>query len=90
MAWEDRRGRIDHGTDEYVWEQVRDDLQKEIARGAAGDLPPGARLPSGPELVDIYGVSKETVARAIKDLRDSGLIRTLRGRGTFVSRPKGK
>jgi DNA-binding transcriptional regulator YhcF (GntR family) len=49
-----------------------------------GSIPPGDRLPSGPELSQRYGVARQTVQNAIKVLRDEGLIVSRQGSGVFV------
>ena len=51
---------------------------------AGGDYPPGALLPSEPVLAERYGVSRPTVNRAISILRNEGVVRVERGRGTVV------
>ncbi|MGG7572554.1 GntR family transcriptional regulator [Streptomyces sirii] len=55
------------------------------ARIAAGDLKPGARLPSERDLAVEYGTSYVTMRRATSVLRERGLIVTVHGRGTFVA-----
>lgn len=67
---------------EYVYVQVANHI---AARIAAGDLPPGARLPAERDLAAEYGVAYLTVRRAAQELRDRGLIVTVMGRGTFVA-----
>jgi DNA-binding GntR family transcriptional regulator len=57
------------------------------ARIAAGDLPPGARLPAERDLAAEYGVAYMTVRRAAEVLRERGLIVTVHGRGTYVAQP---
>ncbi|OXM73357.1 MULTISPECIES: winged helix-turn-helix domain-containing protein [Amycolatopsis] len=84
MSWGDRSGRIDHHGPEYIWAQIANDIRHDIESGA---LPAGAKLPGGPELAEIYGVAKATAARAIKALRDEGLVTVVFGRGTFVTHP---
>lgn len=54
------------------------------ARIAAGDYPPGGRLPSLPELAAEFGVSLVTVRLAIGRLRQEGLIVSQQGTGNFV------
>ncbi len=49
-----------------------------------GDYPPGSLLPSEPVLAERYGVSRPTVNRAISILRNEGVVRVERGRGTVV------
>jgi DNA-binding GntR family transcriptional regulator len=48
----------------------------------AGGL--GPRLPSYMDLAHELGVSPMTIQRAIRVLRDEGLVETSPGRGTFV------
>jgi len=57
-------------------------------RGAiiARQLPPGSPLPSEPELTERYKVSRDTVRRAMRLLREIGLAEARRGVGHFVLR----
>lgn len=48
------------------------------------EIPPGERLPSGPELAERYGVARQTVRDALRVLRDEGLTVSRQGSGTFV------
>jgi GntR family transcriptional repressor for pyruvate dehydrogenase complex len=50
----------------------------------AHDLQPGARLPSGRELTEQYGVSRTVVRDAIAILEQRGLVETRAGSGVFV------
>jgi DNA-binding LacI/PurR family transcriptional regulator len=50
----------------------------------AGRLPPGARLPSEPDLAQQFGVSPLTVRKALERLERAGTIVRRRGSGTFV------
>jgi GntR family transcriptional regulator len=50
-----------------------------------GQLPPSTRLPSVRELATELAVAPNTVSRAYQELRESGLLVTKPGRGTFVS-----
>ena len=56
------------------------------ARIGSGELAPGARLRSERDLAEHYGVSYGTIRRAMEVLRDRGLITTIHGRGTFVTK----
>jgi DNA-binding transcriptional MocR family regulator len=49
-------------------------------------MPPGAPMPSEPELSERYKVSRDTVRRAMQVLRDIGITETRRGVGHFVTR----
>jgi DNA-binding LacI/PurR family transcriptional regulator len=51
---------------------------------AAGRYTAGGRLPSEPQLVKQFGVSRPTVARALLDLQSEGLIERRAGSGTYV------
>jgi len=55
----------------------------------AGRFKVGDRLPSEPELISKYGVSRATVREALISLEQEGWVRRLQGKGTFVNeRPK--
>ncbi len=82
---EDSERRFDpHGPD-LVYMLVADDI---AARIDCGDLPPGARLPSEADLAAEFGVAKMTARRAVRELRERGLIRTVIGKGSYVTRPE--
>lgn len=59
---------------------IRDELAGRIA---AGDLPPGARLPTVRELMAAYGVARATADRVVRLLAAEGLVVT-RGRGGTI------
>lgn len=61
--------------------RIVDDLRERID---SGDLGPGARLPSTRELIESYGVSTQTVQRAISVLRSEGVVESIPGKGVFV------
>ncbi|MFE5947997.1 GntR family transcriptional regulator [Streptomyces sp. NPDC056480] len=50
----------------------------------AGRLTAGGRIPGELEMAAMYGVARMTVARAVRELRERGLVQTVRGKGTFV------
>jgi GntR family transcriptional regulator of arabinose operon len=54
----------------------------------SGKLKDGDRLPSEAELVKQFGLSRPTVARALHDLQNLGLIERKVGSGTYVRRAK--
>ena len=54
-------------------------------RIASGELSAGTRLRAERDLATYYAVSYGTVRRAMKELRERGLIATIHGRGTFVN-----
>ncbi|NSL43213.1 winged helix-turn-helix domain-containing protein [Streptomyces sp. 8P21H-1] len=69
----------------YVYMQVADHI---TARIASGELRPGARLPGERDLGTEYGVTYLTARRAIRELRERGLVLTLPAKGTFVAYPE--
>jgi len=46
---------------------------------------PGERVPSEAELVERFGVSRITVSRAMRDLKQAGLVERRPGSGSFVT-----
>jgi DNA-binding GntR family transcriptional regulator len=52
---------------------------------ASGELLPGEQIPPVPRLSDTYGVSRNTALRALRVLRDEGLIKIEPGWGAFVA-----
>jgi DNA-binding GntR family transcriptional regulator len=78
----DKRGRIDHRAPRLLWQQVCDDLRADMD---AGVLAPDARLPAEPDLAEQYGVSRDTIRRAIQELVGEDRLVVLHGRGTFVT-----
>jgi len=67
---------------DLLYRRVADDI---AARIASGELKPGTRLRPERELAEHYGVAYHTVRRAMKVLRERGLIVSIHGRGTFVA-----
>lgn len=51
----------------------------------AGELAPGAQLPTESELCAVYSVSRTVVREAIARLRSEGLVIPRQGKGVFVS-----
>lgn len=51
----------------------------------AGELTPGAQLPSYPELAERHGVSQIVIRKAVELLLGQGLVRTQPRRGVFVA-----
>ncbi|QEL17971.1 GntR family transcriptional regulator [Limnoglobus roseus] len=55
-----------------------------LAEIAADKYAPSGRLPSESQLVARFGASRPTVARALRDLQEQGLIERRAGSGSFV------
>ncbi|MBI3829438.1 MAG: GntR family transcriptional regulator [Planctomycetes bacterium] len=60
-------------------------VQELIARIRAGELQPGSLIMSGPALSKRYGISYQTVVRALGELVERGWLVRQHGRGTFVA-----
>jgi len=75
---------VDPSAPEYVYVQLANAIAAQIE---SGRLQPGARLPGERELAEQYRVSVTSARRAVEDLRERGLARTLHGRGTFITEP---
>ena len=50
-----------------------------------GELKPGMRLPSEPQLAEMSGISRTSVREAVRGLQSIGILEIRRGQGTFVS-----
>ena len=72
---------IDRKGGSALWHQIGEILAADIA---AGTLAPGQKLPTEPELMERFGVSRFTVRQALGHLEQRGLVRAEQGRGTFV------
>jgi DNA-binding transcriptional ArsR family regulator len=54
-----------------------------------GTFPSGALLPPQRHLAERFGVSRDTVQRVLRELRDQGHVESRQGSGTRVIRPSG-
>ena len=72
---------IDRRRDEPLVLQILRQLQNAIETGR---VPRGARLPTEPQLMEHYGVSRNTVLTAYDELKARGLIVGRRGAGMRV------
>ena len=77
-----RRVKVDVNERTPLHEQVAADIRRAIADGEAK---PGERLPPARDLAAVLGVNSNTVLRALRVLRDEGLLEFRRGRGITVS-----
>lgn len=64
-----------------VYVSIADELARRIEDGI---YPAEGRLPAELDLVAEFGASRESVRRAVQELRDRGLIETVKGKGSYV------
>ncbi|HXZ77917.1 MAG TPA: GntR family transcriptional regulator [Streptosporangiaceae bacterium] len=73
---------IDHSSPVPLHEQVAAAIRRAVAEGEAGA---GERLPPAKDLAAVLGVNANTVFRALRTLREEGLVEFRRGRGVSVT-----
>jgi GntR family transcriptional regulator len=76
------RVKVNRHEDTELHEQVAAEIRRAIGEGEAR---PGDRLPPAKDLAAVLGVNSNTVLRALRRLRDEGLLDFRRGRGVTVS-----
>jgi DNA-binding GntR family transcriptional regulator len=69
----------------WLYAQIADQIRQRIV---SGELPPGSALPSEKALAAHHGVARQTVRRAVRLLKEEGVVYSSQGRGTFVG-PEG-
>jgi len=72
---------IDFNAARPIYEQVIEEIKKEIVRG---DINPGEKLPSQRQMAKNIDVNPNTVQRAYREMEARDLVETKRGRGTFI------
>ena len=73
----------DRNGEQPLYRQIAEHLERRIS---LGELPPGSALPSERKLAEQLGVNRSTVVQAYEELRASGIVESLAGSGTRVSR----
>jgi GntR family transcriptional regulator len=66
---------------EYAYVRIARELEQQIR---SGRIPTGGKLPGEQELAAAYSVAGGTVRRAVRELRERGLVETLASLGTYV------
>ncbi len=74
--------KVDRDEPVELHEQVAAEIRRAIADGEAN---PGERLPPARDLAAVLDVNTNTVLRALRALRDEGLLEFRRGRGITVA-----
>ena len=77
-----RNVRVDRDDSLDLHAQVAAEIRRAISDGEAK---PGERLPPAKDLAAVLGVNTNTVLRALRELRDEGLLEFRRGRGITVT-----
>ncbi|MEH7220488.1 GntR family transcriptional regulator [Bacillus toyonensis] len=62
-------------------ERLKDSIEK-------GHWTLGDKIPSENQLMEQFGVSRNTVKKAIEELVQEGILYRIQGKGTFVAKPK--
>jgi GntR family transcriptional regulator len=73
---------VDRSSSTALHDQVASQIRRSIAEG---DAKPGDRLPPAKDLAAVMAVNTNTVLRALRQLRDEGLLEFRRGRAIRVS-----
>ncbi|HST19137.1 MAG TPA: GntR family transcriptional regulator [Gaiellaceae bacterium] len=76
------RVKVDRADPTDLYEQVAGELRRAIA---SGEAKAGERLPPAKDLAAVLGVNTNTVLRALRMLRDEGLLEFRRGLGISVA-----
>ena len=74
--------KLDHDNHLELHKRVAAEIRRAIADGEAK---PGERLPPAKDLAHVLGANTNTVLRALRQLRDEGLLEFRRGRGITVT-----
>jgi GntR family transcriptional regulator len=74
--------KVDNGDPTPLYQQVAAEIRRSITDGEAK---PGERMPLAKDLARVLGVNTNTVLRALRELRDEGLLEFRRGRGITVA-----
>lgn len=78
---EDVEPALDPMSARPLYVQLADVVARKIK---SGELAPDRPIPSENHLAEEYGVARLTARRAAQELRERGLIVTVRGKGSFV------
>jgi len=74
--------RIDNASDRPVYQQIIDQVKRDIALGRLGK---DEKLPTVRQLAGQIAINPNTIAKAYQQLEREGIIMTRPGAGTFVA-----
>lgn len=72
---------------ELPYIQIAEGIREQIE---TGQLKPGDKLPSNRTLMEKYGAGTQTVQRAVRTLKEAGLVETRASRGVYVKAQRKK
>jgi GntR family transcriptional regulator len=73
---------IDYESGVPLYKQIMRQIEKGLARGV---VQPGMKLPTVREVAWELKINPNTVARAYRELETEGIIKSIQGKGTFIS-----
>jgi DNA-binding GntR family transcriptional regulator len=76
--------RIDPIAPVPPYQQIAQIIRRRIG---AGQYQPDTRIPTESEIVEEFEVARTTARRAVRVLREEGLVYTVPNRGSYVTRP---
>ncbi|EKN65259.1 transcriptional regulator [Neobacillus bataviensis LMG 21833] len=76
---------LQHGSVIPLYHQLMERLKASIEKGKWA---PGDKILSENQLMDQFGVSRNTAKKAIEELVQEGILYRIQGKGTFVAKPK--
>jgi DNA-binding GntR family transcriptional regulator len=71
---------------QYRWAEIAEEIRGQIR---SGRLPVGSRLPGERLLCEEFGAALGTVRRAVRELKEEGLLGVVPAKGTYVLRKPG-
>jgi GntR family transcriptional regulator len=74
--------RIDNGGDRPVYQQIIDQVKRDVALGR---LLTGEKLPTVRQLAGLLAINPNTIAKAYRQLEQEGIIVTRPGVGAFIA-----
>lgn len=75
--------KVDPRSSTPIYEQIELGVKELILKGA---LKSGEKLPSVREMSSILTINPNTISKAYGELEREGIIETLRGKGTFITK----